>query len=76
MFKIGELNNIENENININLFSQKGYHANPQVSSCFDTLSFSIEGLLNNDRYIFYFELNCKPEKLLNLPDSKTVSIV
>ena len=39
----------------------------------FKTLGFDINGKIGNDEYNFSFELNCRLEELLKLPDSEMV---
>lgn len=72
MFKLGKLKNISNENVKVNLVTQeknKYKDGKRMPSEVFKTLSFNVSG----DDYSFEFSLNCKLEKLLEIPMDKTV---
>ena len=72
MFKISKLENVKNEKVNINLVTYEQYEfKNGKKSDLnkINTLSFDILG----DDYSFEFELNCKLDKLLEIPMSKTL---
>ena len=72
MFKIAKIRNIENEDISINYVTQRhcGYELGKKTKDeTFKTLSFVISG--NN--YSFHFDLNCKIEKLLEIPMNETI---
>lgn len=72
MFKIGKLEKVENEKVTITLIKQehKKYEKGSKVSEeVFKTLSFDISG---ND-YSLSFDLNCRLEKLLELPLGETI---
>lgn len=72
MFKIGKLEKVENEEVTITLVKQehKKYEKGIKVSEeNFKTLSFNISG---ND-YSLSFDLNCRLEKLLELPLGETI---
>lgn len=72
MFKIAKLENVNNENITINCITQQNwsYESGKKVKDeTFKTLSFDISG----DNYCFSFDLNCKIEKLLEIPMNKAI---
>lgn len=72
MFKIAKLEKVNNENVNINLITQEQsqYENGKKISfEEFNTLSFDILG----DDYSFSFDLNCKLEKLLEIPINETI---
>lgn len=69
MFKIAKLNQVSNEKVTINIVShqQCSYDNGKKVKEeTFKTLSFDISG----DNYSFSFDLNCRMEKLLEIPMS------
>lgn len=69
MFKIAKLENVENENVTINYLTQQ--HCNHKLGKdeSFKSLSFDISG----DNYSFTFALNCKMEKLLEIPMEESI---
>lgn len=72
MFKIAKLEKVNNEKVTINYVTQEGYKfedGKSKLYESFKTLSFEISG----EDYSFSFDLNCKPEKLLEIPLSETV---
>lgn len=72
MFKIAKLNDVNNEKVNINYITQEKYKYEKEKSNLYEsfkTLEFNISG----EDYSFSFSLNCKPEKLLEIPSSKTI---
>lgn len=72
MFKIAKLENVNNENVIINCITQQvwGYESGKKVKDeTFKTLAFDVSG----DDYSFGFELNCKLEKLLEIPMCETI---
>lgn len=72
MFKVGKLKNVNNEQVNINLVTEEknNYKTGKKISpEIFKTLSFNISG----DGYSFEFSLNCRLERLLEIPMNKTV---
>ena len=72
MFKIAKLEKVNNEKVNINLIKQEqSQYENGKKTSfeAFNTLSFDILG----DDYSFSFDLNCKLEKLLEIPINGTI---
>lgn len=72
MFRIAKLEKVNNENFNINLITQEQsqYENGKKISfEAFNTLSFDILG----DDYSFSFDLNCKLEKLLEIPINETM---
>ena len=70
MFKIAKLEKVNNEELKISLVTQEhhSYENGKKSSECFKTLSFDISG----DDYSFAFDLNCRLEKLLEIPMSET----
>ena len=72
MFKIAKLEKVNNETINIKLFTlgKNKYEKGKKASETFKTLSFDI----SNDDYSLHFDLNCKLEKLLEIPMNKTIN--
>lgn len=72
MFKIAKLEQVKNENVDINLIKQelsKYENGKKVIQESFETLSFSIYG----DDYLLSFDLNCKLEKLLEIPINKKI---
>ena len=72
MFKIAKLEKVNNEKVTINLATQEQsqYENGKKVSfEKFNTLTFDISG----DDYSFGFDLNCKLEKLLEIPMNETI---
>lgn len=72
MFKVAKLEKVENEKITINYVTQQncGYESGKKIKEePFKTLSFDISGV----DYSFSFDLNCKLEKLLEIPMNETV---
>ena len=69
MFKVGKLEDIDNVEVSIDTVSQTIYTPSDDNHIKYDTLSFSI----GNDIYNFSFDLNCKPEELLNIEEGKTI---
>lgn len=72
MFKIAKLEKVNNEKVSINLITQEQsqYENGKKVSfEKFNTLSFDISG----DDYSFGFDLNCRLEKLLEIPMNETM---
>lgn len=72
MFKVAKLENVKNENIDTHFVSHEytQYQEGKKVLvDSFKTLSFDISG--NN--YSFSFDLNCKLERLLEIPMNKQI---
>lgn len=72
MFKIAKLEKVNNEKVIINLATQEQsqYENGKKVSfEKFNTLTFDVSG----DDYSFGFDLNCKLEKLLEIPMNETI---
>ena len=72
MFKIAKLEKVNNENITIDYITQQryGYELGKKIKDkTFKTLTFDISG----DIYSFSFVLNCKIEKLLEIPMNETI---
>ena len=73
MFKIAKLENVKDEKITINFVTQQNcsYNDGKKVKDeMFKTLSFDISGA----DYSFSFDLNCKLEKLLEIPINETIN--
>lgn len=73
MFKINKLQQVENEKVDIHLVTleRNPFEDGKKASSeSFKTLSFDISG----DDYSFEFELNCKLEKLLEIPMNEALN--
>lgn len=72
MFKIAKLKEVNNEKAEINYITQEEYkyeNGKSNLYNSFKTLSFNISG----DDYSFSFDLNCKLEKLLEIPFNETI---
>lgn len=72
MFKIAKLEKVNNEKVSINLitYEQSKYENGEKIfPEIVKTLSFDISG----DNYSFGFDLNCKLEKLLELPMNEII---
>lgn len=72
MFKIAKLEKVNNEKVSINLitYEQSKYENGEKIlTEIVKALSFDISG----DNYSFGFDLNCKLEKLLELPMNETI---
>ena len=72
MFKIAKLEKVNNEKVTINLitYEQSKYENGEKIlTEIVKTLSFDISG----DNYSFGFDLNCKLEKLLELPMNEII---
>ena len=72
MFKIAKLENVSNETINIDYVTQEqgSFKVGKKTSyKSFKTLTFDITG----DNYSFSFDLNCRLEKLLEIPMNQTI---
>lgn len=71
MFKMAKLEKVENEKITINYVTQQhcSYESGKKIKETFKTLSFDISGI----DYSFSFDLNCKLEKLLEIPMNETI---
>ena len=74
MFKIAKLKNVDNENIDIHLIKLEysKYINDKNIKEAFKTLSFNITGT----NYSFKFNLNCKLEKLLEIPLNETINFI
>lgn len=72
MFKIAKLEKVNNEKVSINLitYEQSKYENGEKIlTEIVKTVSFDISG----DNYSFGFDLNCKLEKLLELPMNEII---
>lgn len=73
MFKVAKLKKVYNENINIEFIThqQRSYsNGEKKLEEKFQTLSFNISG----DDYSLSFDLNCKLDKLLEIPMNETIN--
>lgn len=66
MFKVNKLLAVENEQVKISYVTQE-HCAYGKTKESFKTLSFEIEGNIEQDSFSFSFDLNCRPEELLKL---------
>ena len=73
MFKISNLKDINNEKINIDFVNHQSHNFNTKETNKFKTLSFDISGTINNDKYSFSFDLNCKPKDLLKIKENENI---
>ena len=72
MFKIAKLENVNNENVTINCYTLKKCSSElgkKVKDETFKTLNFDVSG----DDYSLSFDLNCKLEKLLEIPMNETI---
>ncbi len=72
MFKIAKLEKVKNEKVSISLATQeetKFDNGKKTSFEAFKTLTFDVSG----DNYSFGFDLNCKLEKLLEIPMNETI---
>ena len=71
MFKIAKLKKVNNEKVGINVttLEKTQYKNGKKESFKFNTLTFDI----SQDNYQFCFNLNCKLEKLLEIPMNETI---
>ena len=72
MFKIAKLENVNNEKVSINFVIQEEtkYDNGKKASfESFKTLTFDVSG----DNYSLGFDLNCRLEKLLEIPMYETI---
>lgn len=72
MFKVAKLEKVDNEKVTIEYVNQQhcAYDNGKKVlNESFKTLSFDISG----DNYSLSFDLNCRLEKLLEIPMSETI---
>lgn len=65
MFKIGEIHEVNNENIKIDVVNLESYSYVTKETNVYQNLSFNIEGNLNNNCYSLYFEINDDIKELL-----------
>lgn len=76
MFKVNKLIEVEKEKIEINFVTQKEtIYENGKSKNIdeFKTLSFFIDGNIDNELYSLSFDLNCKLEELLKIPKYETI---
>lgn len=71
MFKIAKLKELKDEKVTINYIKQETYTVvqGKTETESFKTLSFDISA----EKYSFSFDLNCRMDKLLEIPTSETV---
>lgn len=73
MFKLNELEKLNDEKLTIELVTQTEQDFIEKKKESFKTLSFSIDGNINGKKYEFSFDLNCRLEKLLDIPMNETI---
>lgn len=73
MFKINKLEQVKEEKVTINYVSHEIHNFKEKTTDSFKTLSFSIEGTLENKMYALSFDLNCRLEELLKIPECETI---
>ncbi|MBQ9072425.1 MAG: hypothetical protein IJY25_04640 [Bacilli bacterium] len=73
MFKVNKLKNVSDEKIIIDYVTQDKYEVGKGIVDSFKTLSFSIEGKIDENEYTLCFDLNCKLEELLKIEPSKSI---
>lgn len=75
MFKVNKLIDVNDEKVIIDYVTheENWYNNGKIVSKSFKTLSFSIEGIINENEYTMSFDLNCKLEELLKIKPLKTI---
>ena len=73
MFKINKLEQVKEEKITIDYVTHEIHKYNPKTIESFKTLTFAIEGILDNKLYALSFDLNCKLEELLEIPECETI---
>ena len=75
MFRIGLLKETSNEKIKIGFVNQECFEVGKGIVDSFETLSFLIEAEIAKSKYQFSFELNCRPERLMELPLNQNINI-
>lgn len=77
MFKIGKLYDTDNEKLEVSRMEITEYKFENGVKKgeTWETLCFDIDGAVDNNSYGFTFALNCKDEKLLELPMDEVINI-
>lgn len=74
MFKIAELKNAEETVItSLNTIEHCKYQDGKTIRESFETLEFEIIGKIGTEEYNLSFELNCRLEELLKLPNCEKV---
>jgi len=73
MFKLNKLEQVQEEIVNIDYVNIEKRNYVDKTTELFKTLTFSIEGKLNDKIYTFSFDLNCQLEELLKIPKNKTI---
>ena len=73
MFKDNKLEQLKEEKVTIDYVTHEIHEYNPKIVESFKTLSFTIEGTLDNKLYALSFDLNCRLEELLKLPECETI---
>lgn len=72
MFKIAKLEKLKDEKVSINLVTKEIYKYENNIATVdtFKTLAFDILG----ENFSFCFDLDCRLEKLLEIPMNKTIA--
>lgn len=72
MFKIAKLINLDNEKVTIDYITNKVYDVLNKNDYEYQTLTFNIEGNLDELKFLFSFDLNCEPKELLKLKKNES----
>ncbi len=73
MFKIAKLVNLDNEKITIDYITNKVYDVKNKSEYEYQTLTFDIEGNLDELKFSFSFDLNCETKELLKLEKNESI---
>lgn len=73
MFKIAKLVNLDNEKITIDYITNKVYDVKNKGEYEYQTLTFDIEGNLDELKFSFSFDLNCETKELLKLEKNESI---
>lgn len=73
MFKIGKLETVQNESLEVIAVNHIIYDFKNKTEDKFSTLSFNVLGDIDEVKYSFSFDLNCRPEKLLEITNEKRI---
>ena len=75
MFKIGELQNTNNEKIIIEKHQVESYDVNTKKTTYCNTLSFLISGIIENKEFSYYFELDEDINNLLKFNKLEKINV-
>ena len=73
MFKLGKINKLQNEKIDISYLTNTKYVKRKKED--FKTLCFDVFGNIGKNEYSFTFELKCKNDELLKLPYNEKINL-